>query len=364
MPHMSLRLFLFCVAFAPFAVCSLGARASDLPIGVDLAQPQWETAQIQDAMLAQLVAADVKLVRLSLLKEGVTFIRRVNEKGIKILLTIPVDAGVMAHPGTQARPSDARGSVFALPPLSKIDPARFRGFVEPLFRLLDREGIQFAGIEVGNEINWAPFNGDFPFPGTALTLEREELDDDPLGRQVAAGYRVYMQLLTMVKSIRDASSVNRATPIMISGLTEPDKKYLEKGPFDFVTIEATLEYLREFGLDDVVDAYAVHVYPNLEMSSWRRKKTIRRLLSHCEARGDGLPCWITEWGVINTSATCPPDEQLRLAVIGETRKVFADYVTDRRVAGLIYFSWAYGPWGIYRCNGLTDAGRLALTPFD
>jgi hypothetical protein len=50
--------------------------------------------------------------------------------------------------------------------------------------------------------------------------------------------------------------------------------------------------------------------------------------------------------------------------MAETRRLFWDYVEDGSVAGLIYFSWGYGPWSVYRCNELTSAGELAIRGFD
>jgi hypothetical protein len=80
--------------------------------------------------------------------------------------------------------------------------------------------------------------------------------------------------------------------------------------------------------------------------------------------GEGKPCWITEWGVMNADNSCPISERRRLRVMEEKRQLFSDAIEDGRLAGLIYFSWAYGPWGVYRCEALTPAGELALRPFN
>jgi hypothetical protein len=122
-----------------------------------------------------------------------------------------------------------------------------------------------------------------------------------------------------------------------------------------------------------VDAYGVHTYPwtndpgNPAAMAGRRERLQKYVLAECrpEGSGDGKPCWITEWGVPNHEASCPPHETNQIALVNETQSNFRPYLTQRRVLGLFYYAWLDTREGfaIYRCDHLTETGRLALIPF-
>ena len=82
-------------------------------------------------------------------------------------------------------------------------------------------GITFAALELGNEINWAAFNGEFPIPGQGRVFGLEDLARDPEARQIAEGYRAYLRTLSVLKDIRDRSRLNRQTPVLSAGLADP-----------------------------------------------------------------------------------------------------------------------------------------------
>jgi hypothetical protein len=45
------------------------------------------------------------------------------------------------------------------------------------------------------------------------------------------------------------------------------------------------------------------------------------------------------------------------------RQLLADFrrfSRDGRLKGLIYYAWTDDRYGIYRCNGFTEGGRLSL----
>jgi hypothetical protein len=60
-------------------------------------------------------------------------------------------------------------------PLSAADPERSRAYYQTIFDKLDENGVVLAGVELGNEINWADFNGDFPVPGQGKSFTLEDL---------------------------------------------------------------------------------------------------------------------------------------------------------------------------------------------
>jgi hypothetical protein len=103
-------------------------------------------------------------------------------------------------------------------PLSSADPALSKTAFQQLFDSLDANGIALAGVELGNEINWAAFNAEFPSPGEGKVLGLGDLDQDPEAKQIAKGFVQYIKILGALKSVRNNSRLNKNTPIISAGL--------------------------------------------------------------------------------------------------------------------------------------------------
>jgi hypothetical protein len=260
-------------------------------VGVNVVNPQRLSAGDRQALLDQLQTAGVRVIRapLSPAWDGddygpaTDFIRRASERGIKADLIV----GLQYREGAQRRPA-----VKDLPamwpsfPLSVADPERFRAVFKPLFERLETTGITFAALELGNEINWTAFNGDFPIPGEGRVFGEADLTRDPEAIRIAEGYRAYLRTLGVLKDIRDHSRLNRGTPILSAGLSDPGPAGSRPGSkTDAVTIGATLQYLRANGLDALVDAYGVHTYPVAKASAQRLKQLEEDTLAECRPPG-------------------------------------------------------------------------------
>jgi len=343
------------------------ARGESLAVGVNVVNPQRLTAADREAVLDQLQAAGVRMVRAPLAppwggdnySPAIDFIRQAHQRGIKADVVV----GLQYREDARKRPA-----VKELPdmwpsyPLSSADPARFRTVFEPLFNQLEDLGITFAALELGNEINWTAFNGDFPIPGEGRVFGEADLIRDPEARQVAEGYRAYLQTLSVLKDIRDHSRVNRGTPILSAGLSDPGRP----GPrpsskTDAVAIGAALRYLRANGIDALVDAYGVHTYPWANTAAPRLDQLGQDTLAECRPPGQGKPCWLTEWGLPLSSAACPDNDAPRATLMQETIGNLRRFVRAGQLAGLIYYAWADDRYGAYRCGALTESGRVALS---
>jgi hypothetical protein len=341
------------------------ASGESLAVGVNVTNPQRLSPADREAVLDQLQAAGVRIIRAPLeppwaggnYRPAIDFIRRAYERGIRTNLIV----GLQYRVDAQRRPA-----VKDLPrmwpsyPLSSADPVRFRAVFEPLFNQLEDMGIRFAAFELGNEINWTAFNGDFPIPGEGRVFGLEDLTGDPEARKIAAGYRAYLQTLSVLKDIRDNSRFNKRTPILSAGLSDPGPAGLRPGSkTDAVTISATLQYLRANGIDILVDAYGVHAYPSTKRSAAERLiRFEQETLEECRPPGKGKPCWLTEWGLPAGGASCT--DTPGAALTGEVLADFHQFVQRGRLKGLIYYAWADEKYGIYRCGGLTNSGQLAL----
>jgi hypothetical protein len=357
-------------------------RSQEMVVGVNVVNPLRASAANQNALLGQLKAAQVRVIRCGISNDdkGIDFAKRAAAQGIRIQLIVspqyPADAP------TRPYQPNIFPEMWGGHPLSYADPAMSKVAFQKLFDRFDANGISLAGVELGNEINWAAFNPEFPLPGEGKILSLADLAHDPEGRQIAKGFEQYITILAALKEVRDQSRLNRKTPIISAGMVsaEDGQKLYNTKKEDMVSLAATLEFLRAHGLDALVDAYGVHSYPsgsqpgNPAAAAARAERLKRVDLAECRAQGTegvgvGKPCWITEWGFPNKGTSCPPNEAGRTLLIEEVRTDFAAAAAEHRLVGIDYFSWDSDPWSkaidadsVYRCGELTASGRAAIAP--
>jgi hypothetical protein len=348
-------------------------------VGVNVVNPMRASAANQNAVFDQLQAAGVHVIRCGISNDdqGIDFARRAAAHGIRLQLIV----GAQYPTSAPSRPyqPDVYPAMWGGHPLSYADPALSKAAYQKLFDSLDANNIQLAGVELGNEINWAAFNPEFPLPGEGKILSLADLSNDAEGRQIAKGFLQYIKILAVLREVRDHSRMNHSAPIISAGMVaarDGDKLYNNKKE-DMVGLSATMTFLRAHGLDALVDAYGIHEYP----SSWqpgnptaaaeRAEQLNTVVFPECHASGsrEGKPCWITEWGFGNSDVSCPPNEYGRTLLIEEVRRDFDAVAAEHRLMGIDYFSWDSDPWSkevdpssIYRCNVLTEAARQAVAP--
>lgn len=366
------RIFGLLMLFAP---SSAPMHAQDVVVGANASMGSLGVQQ-QNTLLAQLHAAGVHFIRTGITPDdkGVDFARRAQAQGIHILWLVPLQY----RPGAPSRPWPNAFNVWGGPPLSAADPDQFRKYFAPLVAKLEAAGVTLAGFELGNEINSPMFNADFSLPAENPSRSREfdlgDLSHDPEAQQVAKGYLQYLKLLAVIKDVRSHSKLHQHVPIISAGLVfneAPDAPRTSR--LDAVSASATLDFMRTHGLDDLVDAYGVHTYPwtndpgSPAAVAGRRARLQKYVLAQCRPEGSagGKPCWMTEWGIPNHDASCPTKETNQITLVNETRTNFQPYVAEKRVLGVFYYAWLDSREGfaIYRCDHLTETGRLALAPF-
>ncbi|MBV8224283.1 MAG: hypothetical protein JO232_03735 [Verrucomicrobia bacterium] len=355
--------------------------AKDVVVGVDIAGIG-RNAEEQDKLLKSLHDSGVRVIRWwigSDASASYEFLRKAHALGIKIELTV----WIVFPPNAPKRAVVADMPwMFGANLLSTADVELTRSTFQTQLNKLEDMGIEFVAFELGNEMNNPSFNGDFTlYPkGVCTECKTFGLDDlkhDPEGQKIAAGFRNYVKLLAAVKDVRDHSRLNRHTPVLLGGLADEGPAMATPGSRSSrVSVPAAIEYMREFGLDDVVDGYGVHTYPwstlkgKSEAAADIRNKLEEYVLSECKPAGSavGKPCWITEWGLRNNFESCPVNDSDRAALV---REYMVDdlrpHVQQGSVVGLLYFVWQRSVWAnkeepfsIYRCGGLTESGRLAI----
>ena len=360
-----------------FALILSGMAAvahADITVGINVVGLQKMDVDHQNAILNDLKAAGVTVIRTGITPDdkGVDFAKRAFAQGIRIDFIV----GVQFRPDAPTRPwmpKEFPGN-WSGHPLSYADPEQFRAYFQPLLDKLDAAGVRLAAFELGNELNSSAFNSEFPLPGQGRMFDLNDLARDPEAKQIAAGYLQYLKVLAALRDIRTHSKVNDRTPVLTAGFAvyEGPEGPIKGAKTDSVSVNATLDFLRANGVDKLVDAYAVHVYPwstspgNATAAAGRRDRLEKYVLAKCRSAGstDGKPCWITEWGFKNTSSSCPPDDSTQAQLIGEMRGDFKPYVQQKKLLGLLYYAWIDDAehYGVFRCGALTNSGRLAIAP--
>jgi hypothetical protein len=189
-----------------------------------------------------------------------------------------------------------------------------------------------------------------------------------------------LKLLKILKEVRDHSRLNRNTPILTAGMAnfeQPDGPLRINKKEDVVSIDATFDFMRAHGLDNLVDAYAVHVYPSQgrpgdpAAAAERRERLEKYALAECRPAGStqGKPCWITEWGFAYGETKCPLNDRDHIFLVRETRSEFRKYADAGRLVGIIYYTWNTDPWSkvidpfsALRCGTFTESGAFAIAP--
>jgi hypothetical protein len=362
----------------------IAASAADLITGVNVTLAERMSVAEQNAMLIDMKAAGVRVIRSNIedSEKGIQFALTAQTLGIRIDWIVWIGGYFPGAPTRQYRP-DQFPDMWAGHPLSYADPENFRTYVSSMLSRLEAAGVTLAAFELGNEINWAAFNPDFPLPGEGRQFGLDDLHHDPEARQIAVGYIKYVKLLQVLKQVRDRSKLNRTTPILTAGMANFERPDGPLGPGkreDLVSIDATFDFLRAYGMDNLVDGYAVHVYPWSDQPGdpiadrRRNDRLAKYALAQCRPAGspDGKPCWITEWGFFNNNTKCPIDDTDRAVLVRNMMSEFRRYADSGRLVGVFYYTWATNAWdqrlqktdplSVYRCGGLTESGRLAIAP--
>jgi len=235
---------------------------------------------------------------------------------------------------------------------------------------LEAGGVHLTAFEFGNEINTAGYDGDFPIQASGRVLGLSDLNNanDPEPAAIAAGYRVYLKALAELKHVRDSSNLNKTTPIISAGLADDEPPGKRPGAkTDGSSLPDTLQFLRQRGLDELVDGYGVHFYPSNPDPNTPLSLRINGLAVRAFALCSSAKlCWLTKWGFANLDLSCPIHDETRVKLFQTECEAFKTFVRQGRLAAITYYNWTVLPGfeaqAVFRCGALTDAGKLALSP--
>ncbi|WEK49220.1 MAG: glycoside hydrolase [Candidatus Kaistia colombiensis] len=339
-------------------VCGAPADAAEL--GFNRVNLGWAEPAERQAIIDAMKKSGVVSVRLSLsapVDPSLDAVRIAHAAGLRILLEISLNNPDFYPEGTQRR--SAKGRSHDAYRLSDLDPERYRVVIRDALAKLDRMGISVLAVEPGNEINWAGYNGD-------LTVRKPKSDaavtpGDPA--KVALGVDRYVAIVRVTREELRGSKLNREAKLISAGLSDMPLPFSRRVGLEIIPPADWTARMQARGLDTLVDAYGIHVYPGSGGPRARRDGLVREALSFCGVDGAGKLCWITEWGVANTSPSCPVADDKRAVLVDQLRAIIDRDIAAGRVEAAFYFDWdSKTPYSVWRCGRLSSAGRAAVRP--
>jgi hypothetical protein len=298
------------------------------------------------AVLDEMAAHGVRNVRASLVEpfeRSLSAMRDARQHNVRIWLEVALGPAAYYAPGSPVR--SAMGRTNNVRGLCHIDPQRFGAVFGPLLSRIEQTGVTLLGIEIGNEINWAGFNGDLPVEaiGHGRRLGAAALVAPSC---LADGLRNYVSLLATVRQLLQASPRYHSVPLVAAGLAYAKSDFTVHSGMDYVEPGDFLHRLRELNADHYVDGYAVHFYPGISTPDSARRAFVAAL---APCIGSGKGCWVTEWGVAAPADACALTEprQHMVAILAE---VLDDAQRQGALRGAFWFDWCCNALAVYRCG--------------
>lgn len=346
---------------APPLSCPFAGHSDGVDRGVNRTNLGW--TRDWKPILDQIVDHQIKSIRLTLtepVERAAEIAAYADSRGMRVLVNVGLSVGYYYDPAIRPRPG--RGIVREVRGLSDLDVDRYRETLTKFLALLDQRKARLYALEIGNEINWADFNGDFPVAEQGRIFDEQSLGRASEGNRILAGFRKYRTTLDIARTALRASAAGRGALLVAAGLYEPSP-WTIKSNGSALSLPATKSIFDQLGITGAVDALAVHVYPSRdvigEAMADRVFASARATTQICGTRADGKPCLITEWGFPNDIA--PQAERLRIFRAFETALACLDRERDLR--GAYLFTWDESPRQAVWQNGkLIGGGEIFADP--
>lgn len=360
-------LALLLAALVSWAALSRGATAfagevAAARYGVNRLNLAWLERTDQERILREIADSGATHVRLSLSRpvaKSIDALEIANRLGLRILLEIQL-SNKSYYPDS-VRPRTGFGRIWDINRLSDLDLDRYRVGLASALQRIDALGIRLDAVEPGNEINLAGYNGDlavYEKPGRATPRHLSELrDPEAFGK----GLDNYVEALKITRDGVRASANSKAI-IVSAGLSDMGAKEADRQGMERLDPGEVIALLKARGMDALVDAYGIHIYPARKDKA-AITSIVTKLLDFCAPADRGRPCWVTEWGIANTLRNCPVDDREREGAMTAMRTVFERFSEENRLNAAYYYDWdTQQNYRLWRCGALSPAGALAIEP--
>jgi len=325
-------------------------------------------------ILVRMHDAGIRDVRLTLdppLDNSIATIAAANRLGMKVLLNVPtwwpevMVQGAVRRPGRPGRHGTAFYDIYRL---SDLDITRYKSWFADVVRKIEIAGGQVDAFEIGNEINWAGFNGDLPLAAPGHLYALDNIAQYPEIRKIEEGFRKYAEALAATRAVLHAHSRYRNTPIITAGLTgaEADSGTVSRGGAGVASFSLSMSYYLKYGALVQADGIAVHVYPAITardekgqfLQTFAAIEKATRLCAEGQKVKSNLSCWITEWGFRSLGDACTMDDKARATKMREFAAAVGCLAKTRRIHTAYLYDWdASSDYSIWRCNRLLEGGK-------
>lgn len=332
-------------------------------IGINRLNLAWLRRSDQERVLGEMAANRITHARLSLSRpvdKSIEALGIASHLGIRILLEIQL-TNKSYYPET-ARPRAGFGRIWDVHRLSELDLDRYRKGLRDALGRIDALGIRLDAIEPGNEINFSAYNGDllvYRRPGEQTPRSIADL----AGRAAfEKGLDKYLEAVKITREEVRRTVHSSDAGVVSAGLSDLSADWADKRGMERLDPHEVIALLRKRGIDSLVDAYGIHVYPG-QKPAQALAEQVKRILDFCRTDNDGRPCWVTEWGIANTARDCPVDDRKREDAVRAVRTVFQQLMDEGRLTAAYYYDWdTEKSYSLWRCGRLSPAGALAVAP--
>ncbi|WP_457094731.1 hypothetical protein [Microvirga sp. P5_D2] len=337
------------------AHCSLWVQPSkaQIIVGVNRTNLAWEPKKARSEILSAIAEAGIRSVRLTWREPNARMLDVLDQaanSGVAVLIQFPLGR-IIATDGSTMRPSALTfGSRVRL---SDISLKKYENYVARALDEIQRRPIRVVALQVGNEINWADFNGDLPIVRPGLSWSRIEDMPDPARSTFEKGIRVYAQLIAITQRLRDSRPNMQRVPIITAGLTDISASWLANRGGTHVAGTDVLKRLLELGIGKYSDGIAWHVYSPFAPHKDLGRELKEKLKGCGTAITGGHPCWITEFGASVPNESCDVEDALRRLQINIAAEVITNQGSSA-VAGAMYYDWDQS-----KSRGLVRCGRVS-----
>jgi hypothetical protein len=225
-----------------------------------------------------------------------------NQKGVDVLLVVPLTLDVFYQPGMVRRPGN--NSLKSIARISQLDTQLFLKHWSETFARLAARNLRLQGVQVANEFNSCDFNGDAPLIKGGAIVSTRTHRNYAFWNHYVAGMGKLVEALRIVKVSLTATPLYKDVPVVLGGLARPSTTWLKSVDASLVEPDLALKTLIDLGADRYIDAYAIHLYPRVPAAEWSSPhvaiaRHVEEHMAQVVAVTGGTankPWWITEWG--------------------------------------------------------------------
>jgi hypothetical protein len=326
------------------------AARAEVSLGVNRPNLTWE--RNWRTIVDDLHQHGVKAVRLTLVEPWpvtADTIAYANARGIDVLLNVPLSLASFYAPGERRRPGN--GPIREVHRLSRLNIETYELFMGRFLDALEQRGARLAGIEIGNEINWADFNGDLPLlrPGRVFSTVEEVQTAAP---DVLTGFAIYAHAVAATRRQTARREPFTTVPLIGAGMIDARSPFVIRSGGSALSAELTARLIKDSGATADLDGVAIHLYPEADPHPERAGRHIGEAIGYGKRFCVELakPCHLTEWGFARLPGCGTAPDRARL---------FENFVAELRRTAAFRSAYLYDwdesrTFNVFRCGSLVD----------